>query len=78
MMYATPVVYSSSIVTGKMKTLLMFNPMTGIIESFRFAFLGKGSFDFGLLGYSLGVTLVLLTIAVFTFTRVEKSFMDTV
>jgi lipopolysaccharide transport system permease protein len=78
MMYATPVVYSSSIVQGKLHTLLMINPMTGLIEGFRFAFLGSGSFSFGMLAYSLIFSIVLLFIGILTFNKVEKSFMDTV
>jgi lipopolysaccharide transport system permease protein len=77
-MYATPVVYSSSIVQGKLHTLLMLNPMTGLIEGFRFAFLGSGSFSFGMLAYSLIFSLVLLFVGIVTFNKVEKSFMDTV
>ena len=78
MMYATPVVYSSSIVEGKLRTLLFLNPMTGIIEGFRYAFLGTGTFDFQMLAYSFIVTIVLFVIAIITFNRVEKVFMDTV
>ncbi|MFZ4784044.1 MAG: ABC transporter permease [Flavobacteriales bacterium] len=78
MMFITPVVYTASAIQGKLKTLILLNPMTGIIEGFRYAFLGTGSFDFGMLGYSAIVSFALLAIAIVIFNRVEKGFMDTV
>ena len=78
MMYATPIVYPISMVKGKMLEILMLNPMTGVVEGFRFAFLGCGEFNFSMLTYSAVFALVLLTIAISLFNRVEKSFMDTV
>lgn len=78
MMYATPVVYPASFLSGKWKTLLELNPMTAVIEGFRFAFMGSGEFNPISLLYSVGVTLVLLFISVILFNKVEKGFMDTV
>lgn len=78
MMYATPVVYPSSELSPKWQQLLQLNPMTAVIEGFRFAFLGSGSFQPMMLIYSLGVTLLLLFISIIMFNRVEKGFMDTV
>jgi lipopolysaccharide transport system permease protein len=78
MMYATPVVYPASFLQGKWKTILELNPMTAVIEGFRFAFMGSGTFSPGMLLYSVGVTLVLLLISIIMFNRVEKGFMDTV
>ena len=56
----------------------MVNPMTPIIESFRYALLGTGSFDWGHLGYSAGFAIVLLTVGIVIFNKTEKTFMDTV
>lgn len=78
LMYATPVVYPLSIVSAKYKWLILANPMTGIIETFKFAFLGSGQFYPGYLAYSTAFCLVLLTMGLVIFNRVEKSFMDTV
>ncbi len=78
MMYATPVVYPASELPEKWQKILQLNPMTAVIEGFRFAYLGSGSFTSTALLYSAGVTLVLLFIAVLLFNKVEKSFMDTV
>ncbi len=78
LMYATPVIYPLSIVGPKYKWLVLANPMTPIIETFRYAFLGKGDFSWAYLGYSAGFTLIIIILGTIIFNRVEKSFMDTV
>ena len=77
-MYATPVVYPASQIGGKLKTLMMLNPVSPIVESFRYAFLGSGSIPWNYLGISVLTTLVVLFAGVVLFIRVEKNFMDTV
>lgn len=77
-MYATPVVYPASQIGGTLKTLMMLNPVSPIIESFRYAFLGSGSIPWNFLGISIVTTVVVLFIGVILFSRVEKTFMDTV
>lgn len=77
-MYATPVVYPASQISGTLKTLMMLNPVSPIVESFRYAFLGCGSIPWSYLGISVITTLVVLFIGVVLFSRVEKTFMDTV
>jgi lipopolysaccharide transport system permease protein len=78
LMYATPIVYPSSMVKGVWHDILVLNPMTGIVEGFRYSFLGSGSFQWGMIGYSLIFSLLLLAVAVVLFNKVEKKFMDTV
>ncbi|MBI3500584.1 MAG: ABC transporter permease [Bacteroidetes bacterium] len=78
LMYLTPVVYPLSFISGKMKLLFLANPMTAIIETFKFAFLGTGEFNWANLSYSAGFMLIVLLIGIFIFNKVEKSFMDTV
>ncbi|MDP9230331.1 MAG: ABC transporter permease [Bacteroidota bacterium] len=78
LMFATPVIYPLSAIPQKFKAIILANPMTPIIETFRYAFLGSGSFSWLSLGYSLGITLVILFIGTLVFNKVEKSFMDTV
>ena len=77
-MYATPVVYPASQIGGKLKTLMMLNPVSPIVESFRYAFLGSGSIPFNFLLISMVNTLIVLLIGVVLFSKVEKTFMDTV
>lgn len=77
-MYATPVAYDIGIIPAKYMDLYMLNPMTPIINTFRYAFLGVGSFDLGYYLLSWGVTAVILFFGVVLFNRVEKTFMDTV
>jgi len=80
-MYATPVIYPLSVVIKKYPAyswVIRYNPITAVIETFRYAFLGKGSFSFDLLGYSLVVTLFILLAGTIIFNRVERKFVDTV
>jgi lipopolysaccharide transport system permease protein len=78
LMYATPIVYPLSVVPEKYKWLALANPMAPIVETFRYAFLGSGSFNGEYLLYSTITTLILLLLGVILFNRVEKTFMDTV
>jgi lipopolysaccharide transport system permease protein len=80
LMYITPVVYPLSIVSEKYKIWLLLNPLTSIIETFKYAFIGVGYFDTMLpwLGYSFLFMLVIVSLGVIIFNKVEKSFMDTV
>lgn len=77
-MYATPVVYPLSVIPEEYKTFLVLNPLTGIFECFRYAFLGTGSFEPSMLVYSFIVAVVILGIGTIVFNKVEKSFIDTV
>lgn len=77
-MYATPVAYASSLIPEKWMWLYMLNPMTPIIETFRYGFLGAGSFNLVYYLISWGITFVVLFIGVLLFNKVEKTFMDTV
>jgi lipopolysaccharide transport system permease protein len=74
-MYATPVVFPLSVVPGRWRWLLYLNPMTGIVEGFRSALLGK-PLDFVALASSLAWTIVLGIAAVVYFERVERRFAD--
>ena len=78
LMYATPVIYPLSQAPEKYRWIIQANPMTAIIETFRFAFLGAGTFGFGNLIYTTIFTIVILGIGIIIFNRVEKTFMDTV
>jgi len=78
MMYASPIVYPLSSVPQKYKWLIVANPVTSIIETFKYAFLGVGEFRWAYLAYSTIFTVILFLTGLIIFHRVEKSFMDTV
>ena len=78
-MYATPIVYPISTVTNEtLRTVIMANPMSSIIEAFKYATLGQGYFSWFALGYSFIFMTILLVIGVVVFNKVQRSFMDTV
>lgn len=78
-MYATPIVYPLSMVEDNtLRTLIMANPMTSIIEAFKYATLGQGYFSWFALGYSFLFMSVLLLFSVAIFNKVQRNFMDTV
>lgn len=77
-MFITPVVYPSSLVPVRWSWLINLNPMTAIIETFRYALHGVGVFSVSRLVLSLCITLGILGCGIILFSRVEKSFMDTV
>lgn len=78
LMYGTPIVYPLSLVPDRFKWLMIANPMTAIVETFRYGFLGAGSFNPAFLAYSTIVTLIMLFGGILLFNRVEKGFMDIV
>ncbi|WP_224013936.1 ABC transporter permease [Ferruginibacter albus] len=78
-MYATPIAYPLSYLKNRSyKWAIDINPITSVVEAFRFSLFGKGNFNFGSLGYSVVFMIVVLFIGVITFNKVEKTFMDTV
>ena len=78
-MYATPIVYPMSMVNNEtLRTIIMLNPMTAVVESFKYATLGQGYFSWGALGYSFAFMSVLLLWGTVVFNKVQRSFMDTV
>ena len=77
-MYATPVAYDIGIIPEQYMGIYMLNPMTPIINTFRYAFMGVGEFDLTYYLISWGVTLAVLFCGVLLFNKVEKTFMDTV
>ncbi len=78
LMYATPVIYPVSAISAKYRWIMLINPMTSIVEAFRYAFLGAGDANLGNLAYSFGFMAVVVFIGSVIFNRVEQTFMDTV
>lgn len=79
-MYATPIIYPSSIIPEKYQFLIKINPITPIINTFKHGFLNPEKFNFSIMGltYSFGFMLITLFVGVLLFNRVEQKFMDTV
>jgi len=78
MMYASPIVYPLSIVPEKYKWYILINPVSSVIESFKFIFLGAGYFSFQALLYSFVFMMVLLFFSLLIFNKIERDFMDVV
>ncbi len=78
LMYATPVIYPVSSIPAQWQWVIQINPMSPIVEAFRYAFLGAGTVNIGLLLYSFGFMLVVVFMGAVIFNRVEQTFMDTV
>lgn len=77
-MYLTPVVYPVSQIPESFRFIMLLNPVAPIVETFRYAFLGSGSFEWFFLLISAAVTAVLLILGMIVFNQVEKNFIDTV
>lgn len=77
-MYASPVVYTTSQIPEKLYGIYMLNPLAPMITVWRYAIIGSGTFPLGYWGISWIVTILVLVIGVVLFSRIEKTFMDTV
>ena len=78
LMFATPVIYPISSVPAEYKHLIAANPISAVIETFRFGFLGSGVFSWSGLFYSFGIALLILLFGILVFNRVEKRFTDVI
>lgn len=77
-MYATPIIYPLSVMSPKKQMIASLNPVSSIIETFKFATMGTGTFSWAQLGYSFAFMCVVLGIGIIVFNKVQRSFMDTV
>lgn len=78
-LYATPVIYPLSVMEGSYKKymwLIQANPLTAVMETFKYGFLGQGTFSWFGLAYSALFSVVILFFGIIIFNRVERSFMD--
>ncbi len=78
LMYATPIIYPLSAAPEKYKSIIMLNPLCGLIETFRYGFLGTGQFYSGAFLYSVIFTILSFFTGLIIFNKVEKNFVDTV
>jgi lipopolysaccharide transport system permease protein len=76
--YITPVIYPLSSMSPKYQALIRLNPLTSVVEAFRYAYLGSGSINLLQLGYSFAIMLIAIAVGAVIFNRVEATFMDTV
>jgi lipopolysaccharide transport system permease protein len=77
-MYATPVIYPLSVMPPQKQWIAALNPVTSIVETFRYATMGVGIFDWKQLGYSFVFTCITLCAGIIVFNKIQRSFMDTV
>ena len=80
-MYATPVIYPLSVMKEtypKYIWILVANPLTAIIETFKYAFTGVGEFNWGYLLYSMSLTAIILFLGIMIFNKVQRNFMDVI
>lgn len=77
-MYASPIIYPLSEIPAQWRIYVLANPVSPIVEAFRYGFLGTGTFSWGHLAYSFSFMVILLLIGVVLFNRTERNFIDTV
>ena len=77
-MYATPVIYPMSTIPAKYAGYVASNPITPLVETFRYGWLGQGQFSWMGLAYSGAFCVIIVFLGMLIFNRVEKTFMDTV
>lgn len=77
-MYATPIIYPLSSIPVEYVKYIKMNPVTPLVEVMRFGFLGQGTYSLADIGYSFVTAMVVFLFGLLIFSRVEKSFMDTV
>lgn len=78
-MYATPVVYPMSVIKNEtLANIMRLNPLTSIVEAFKYGAMGAGEFSWGWLAYSFGIMVALLLIGILMFNRKQKVFIDTI
>ncbi len=81
LMYATTVIYPLSTAKANYPDyawLIEYNPMTPLIETFRYGFLGQGTFSWFSFAYTSLITIIILLFGIVIFNKVEKNFVDTV
>ncbi|MCB9032263.1 MAG: ABC transporter permease [Chitinophagales bacterium] len=76
LMYATPIIYPLKSVSKKMQEILLYNPITSVIEAFKYIFLGEGYFSVPWVLYSFFIALLILMFGVLIFNKTEQTFMD--
>lgn len=77
-MYASPVVYSTSLIPERWQPIYALNPMVGLIECFRWSLLGRGTLSLPIVGLCLGMSALFLVTGALVFRRMERAFADVI
>jgi lipopolysaccharide transport system permease protein len=77
-LFATPVAYSSNLISEKWQLVYSLNPMAGVVNGFRWALLGVGNGPDAGLWISVGIALLVLISGLYYFRNMEKTFADTI
>ncbi len=77
-MYATPIIYPMSTLSDRVRSILWYNPIAHLVETFKYGFLGSGAATYAGLAYATAFTCFVLFLGVLIFNRTERTFMDTV
>lgn len=78
LLYASPVAYAVSAVPKSLRTIYFLNPLSSLLEAFRWSILGKGTFDGSYLGYAAAISLLTAVAGAYAFKRMERRFADVV
>ena len=76
--YASPVAYGLELIPSTFRSIYLLNPVTPIITTFRYALFGFGYFELQYYLISWGVTLLIFFVGLILFSRIERTFMDTI
>jgi lipopolysaccharide transport system permease protein len=78
LMYSTTIIYPLSSTPVNVRWIIQINPMTAVVETFRYGFLGKGTFSTATLGYSFTISILVFVMGILLYNRAEKDFIDTI
>lgn len=76
--YACPIAYGLQLVPAAYRKIYMLNPLTPILTTFRYAVFGSGYFDWYYYAISWCITIAIVSIGLILFSRIERTFMDTI
>ncbi len=78
LLYASPVAYSAALIPAKYKVIFEINPLTGLLEAFRWSLLGTSAPAWNNVAYAVAVTLTVFVLGAFSFKKMEKKFADVI
>jgi len=78
LLYASPVAYSVAAVPERWRAVFLLNPLSGLLEAFRWSLLGRGQLDGAVIAYSAVATIAVFAFAAFAFRKMERTFADVI